>query len=292
MPSQPPVDEILIRQARPEDAAVCGQICFDAFQTINQAHGFPCDFPNSEVTTRKLAMIFSHPGYYAAVAEVNGRIVGSNCLDERSSIAGAGPLSIDPHLQNRGVGRMLMHAVMTRASERGAAGVRLVQAVFHNRSLGLHISLGFETREPISCVQGQTLQRNVPGCTVRPARAADLRACNALAQQVHGFHRGRELVENIAGGSALVVEREQRITGYASSLGFFGHATAETNLDMQALIASAESFAGPGILLPARNTALIHWCLANGLRIVQPMTLMSLGMYNEPAGAWLPSVQF
>jgi hypothetical protein len=61
---------------------------------------------------------------------------------------------------------------------------------------------------------------------------------------------------------------------------------------MQALIASAESFAGSGILLPSRNTALLRWCLANGLRIVQPMTLMSMGLYNQPAGAWLSSILF
>jgi hypothetical protein len=30
--------------------------------------------------------------------------------------------------------------------------------------------------------------------------------------------------------------------------------------------------------------------LLNGLRVVQPMTLMSTGLYNEPAGAFLPSV--
>jgi hypothetical protein len=63
-------------------------------------------------------------------------------------------------------------------------------------------------------------------------------------------------------------------------------------VDLQSLIASAESFAGPGILLPSRNTALLRWCLANGLRVVQPMTLMSMGLYTDPAGAWLPSVLF
>jgi hypothetical protein len=25
---------------------------------------------------------------------------------------------------------------------------------------------------------------------------------------------------------------------------------------------------------------------------VQPMTLMSVGLYNEPSGAWLPSITF
>jgi hypothetical protein len=41
-----------------------------------------------------------------------------------------------------------------------------------------------------------------------------------------------------------------------------------------------------------RNTMLLRWCLSNGLHIVQPMTLMSIGLYNEPDGAWMPSVSF
>ena len=34
----------------------------------------------------------------------------------------------------------------------------------------------------------------------------------------------------------------------------------ETKLDMQALIASVESFGGPGILVPSRNSALLRRC--------------------------------
>ena len=93
-------------------------------------------------------------------------------------------------------------------------------------------------------------------------------------------------------GTARVVERGGRVTGYTTHLGFFGHSTAEMNLDMQSLITSAESFAGSGILVPSRNQVLMRWCLANGLRVVQPMTLMSTGLYNDPAGAWLPSILF
>jgi hypothetical protein len=63
-------------------------------------------------------------------------------------------------------------------------------------------------------------------------------------------------------------------------------------VDLQALIASAESFGGPGILIPTRNSVLFSWCLASGLRVIQPMTLMTMGLYNEPAGAWFPSVLF
>ena len=284
--------EVVIRAATPEDASICGQICFQAFSRISGAHNFPCDLPGPEAGIGILSSMFSKDGFYCVVAEIEGRIVGSNCLDERSVIAGAGPITIDPGVQNSGVGRKLMQAVMDRASERRAAGVRLVQAAFHNRSLSLYASLGFDVREPLSCFQGRTLERDVPGCVTRSAQLADLDVCNALSMQVHGFERGAELAQGIQQNTAVVIERGGRITGYASALAFFAHATAETNLDLQALIASAESFGGPGILLPSRNTALFRWCLANGLRVVQPMTLMSVGLYNEPAGAWLPSVSF
>ena len=59
-----------------------------------------------------------------------------------------------------------------------------------------------------------------------------------------------------------------------------------------ALIGAAPRVEGPGFLLPTRNSELFRWCLAQGLRVVQPMTLMSLGLYNEPKGAFLPSILY
>ncbi len=284
--------KVTVRTASPEDAAVCGEICYDAFAAINQRHGFPCDFPGPEATTGLLSMLFSRADFYCVVAEAEGRIVGSNCLDERSVISGVGPITIDTSVQNLGAGRALMHAVMDRSRERGAAGARLVQAAFHNRSMSLYASLGFDIREPLACMQGRVQQQDASGGGVRAARVEDLEACNAVSLRVHGFDRGAELAQGIEQGTARVVERAGRITGYSSHLAFFGHTTAETDVDMQALIASAESFDGPGILVPTRNSALFRWCLANGLRVVQPMTLMTAGFYNEPAGAWLPSVLY
>jgi hypothetical protein len=167
-----------------------------------------------------------------------------------------------------------------------------VQAGFHNRSLSLYTTLGFDVREPLACMQGRATSRSISGCTVRPATAADIAACDALSHRIHGFARSTDLTEAIARGSAVVTERHGRITAYTTLLGFFGHATAETNDDLFALIAAADTFAGPGILVPTRNAALFRWCLANGLRVVQPMNLMSLGLYNPPAGAFLPSILF
>jgi GNAT superfamily N-acetyltransferase len=283
---------ITIRRAKPEDAAPSDKICYEAFLRINAEHGFPPDIPFVEAAVGVLTMTFEHPGFYCVVAEDDGRIIGSNCMDERSPIAGIGPITIDPDAQNRGVGRQLMQAVMDRARERNFAGVRLIQAAFHNRSLALYTRLGFDVREPLSVMHGPAIQKRLEGYVVRTATPADQEACNAVCKRVHGHHRGGDLSDSIAQGSAVVVEREKRITGYCSSPTFFGHAVAESNPDLQALIASVEAFDPPGILVPTRNAELFRWCLAHGLRVVEPMTLMTVGLYNEPAGAYLASILY
>src|SRR6516225_6992625 len=128
-PSVPPGDpSITIRRAKPEDAPRCGQVCFDAFYRISTNHGFPPDFPSPDVAVGILSMMFSHPGFYCVVAESDGCMVGSNCLDERSMIAGLGPVTVDPSMQDRGVGRKLMEVVLARARERNFTGVRLLQS--------------------------------------------------------------------------------------------------------------------------------------------------------------------
>jgi hypothetical protein len=128
-----------------------------------------------------------------------------------------------------------MQAVMDRADRTGAAVMRLVQAAFHNRSLSLYASLGFDIREPLSCMQGRTRERSIPGCAVRSAQPADEAACNDLYRRVHGLDRGSELAQAIQQGTARVVDRGGRVTGYTTNLGFFGHSTGETNPDIQAL---------------------------------------------------------
>ena len=283
---------ITVRRAKIEDAPVCGRVCYDAFYKISTDHGFPPDFPSPEVAVGLLSMMFSHPGFYCVVAESDGCMVGSNCLDERSVIAGIGPITVEPSIQNRGVGRELMGAVLVRARERNFPGVRLLQSAFHNRSLALYSRLGFDAREPVSVMQGPPLRKRIEGCSVRPAKVSDAEDCKRVCMQVHGHDRAGELADAIKDGTAMVVERGERITAYTTVMAFFGHAVAETNLDLQALIASAEAFAGPGIIVPTRNSGLFRWCLENSLRVVQPMTLMSSGLYNEPAGAYLPSVLF
>ena len=281
-----------LRPGTREDAAACGLIDFEAFKSISSQHNFPWDFPSVEIAIGFVTMLLSNPGFYSVVAEQDGKIAGSNFLDERNSISGVGPITVDPAVQNHTIGRQLMHAVMERSAQRGFAGIRLVQAAYHNRSLCLYTKLGFETREPLSKMFGPPPKLKFAGYDARPAVDSVLEACNRLCRQIHGHDREGELRDAIKQGTAKVVEHRGRITGYATDIGIFAHAVGETNQDIKALIAGAPEIGGGGLLLPTRNGELFRWCLQNGLRLVHQMTLMTIGLYNEPAGAYLPSVLY
>ena len=185
-----------------------------------------------------------------------------------------------------------MGTVLQRCEHRRVPGVRLLQAAYHYRSMSLYAKLGFDVREPFAAMQGDPLALQIPGYEVRAATAGDIETCNALCLRVHGHGRGGELRGALAQGQARVVERGGRITGYTTGLGFYGHSVAETDDDLRALIGAAESFAGPGFLVPMRNTELLRWCMARGLRVFVVLNLMTIGLYSEPRGAFLASTWY
>ena len=283
---------VSLRAGTLEDAETCGRICYEAFKTISEQHNFPPDFPSPEPAVGLLSMLLSRNDVYSVVAEIDGKIAGSNFMWEHKTIAGIGPITVDPKVQNSTIGRRLMLAVLRRAEERGFASVRLVQAAFHNRSLSLYTKLGFDTREPLSLMNGPALNLKMPGHVVRAAKDNDREACNDLCFRVHGHDRAVEVADAINEGTANVVEQDGRITGYTTGISFLGHTVAESNEDLKALIGAVTEFQGPGFLLPTRNSDVFRWCLEKGLRVVQPMTLMSKGLYNEPRGAFLPSILY
>ena len=283
--------DILLRTGQIADAEPCAKICFEAFETVAKEHNFPTDMPTKEITSKIFTFMISQPGYYSVIAEKDGKIIGSNFLDGRDTTAGIGPLSVEPNEQNKGVGRLLMQDAVDHALEKNFQGIRLVTATFHNRAVGLYSKIGFIVREQLSAVHGSPIEKDMPECHVRRAVFADLEECNKVCLLVHGHDRGSELRDSISRGKAVVVGREGRISGYSTGVSYAGHSAAVTNQDLKALISAAPSF-GIGFLLPMRNNELLHWCLDNGLRLVRPMTLMSMGPYTEPKGPFLPSILY
>ncbi|AOY60455.1 GNAT family N-acetyltransferase [Desulfococcus multivorans] len=280
---------LILRPGTIEDAEACGRIAYEAFKSIADQHNFPSTKPSIEAATSVIMVRLSHPGFSSIVAELDGRIVGSTFLDERSVIAGGGPLSVDPAFMNAAIGRQLCEAMVGRAAQRHFPGMRGVVNAWHYRALALYTKFGGTIRETLSVMQGQSLALKIPGYGVRPAREADVSACNRLCFRVHGHDRGGELVDAIREGGANVVERLGRITGYATGIGWYSHAVAETNDDLKALIGTATEFTGVGFLLPSRNGDLLRWCLNKGLRVVFQANLMTSGLYNWPVGAYMPS---
>lgn len=284
--------ELVIRPAAMADAPSCGRICYEAFAAVASRHRFPPDFLSVDAATTVTSDLMSHPNFFSVVAEVEGTVVGSSFLDERSTIHGVGPVSVGPEWHDRQIGRALMGAVLDQSATRGAPGVRLVQVAYYTRSLSLYAKLGFDVREPLAAVQGTPLNLQIRGFPVRAATEADLPACDALCRRVHGHDRGGELADAFAAGSAKVVERQGRISGYTTGFGNLAHSVAETNDDLAALIADAEKFSGIGFFVPLRNTDLLRWCLRHELRVVYMASLMAIGIYQDPRGAYLPSILY
>jgi GNAT superfamily N-acetyltransferase len=287
---------IAVRAIEPADGDECARILYEAFGRLHDHHRFPRDFPTLEAAGQLTTNFIAHPAIWGVVAEAEGRIVGSNFLDERGPITGVGPITVDPEAQGHGVGRRLMKAVMERGA--GAQGMRLFQDSFNMQSLSLYASLGFEVKEPAVVISGTPRSGPAAGIAVRPLEEADLEQCESLCLTVHGFERTNELRDalQIPVFSPSVALREGRITAYATTLTFFpaAYAVAETEDDMSGLIAGAlaASDVPASFLVPTRQAGLLRWCLSEGLRAVKPMTYMSIGEYRQPDGCWIPSVLY
>src|SRR5688572_29238504 len=120
-----------LRRGMPEDADPAGAICYAAFKSIAERHGFPPDFPSAPSAIELMAALLADRSVYSVVADSGGCVVGSNFLAEGGTIAGVGPITVDPAVQDAQLGRRLMADVLERAHVLRVAGVRLVQAAYH-----------------------------------------------------------------------------------------------------------------------------------------------------------------
>jgi predicted N-acetyltransferase YhbS len=284
---------VTLRAAEAADVEELGRIVYEAFGDIHDHHRFQRDFPSIETAVGMMSSWVPHPQVWGVVAEADGKIVGSNFLDERDSIRGIGPITIDPKSQNSGVGRKLMEAVIERGKD--ADGIRLVQDGFHMRSLSLYTSLGFRVTAPCIVMSGKPRSGPVKGTDVRPLAQSDLDECAALCTKVHGFARNGALEDAIQVFQPFVAERDGRIVAYSLAPNFWpmSHGVAETEEDMKALLlGAAGQINDPIALLVPLLSGLYAWGLEEGLRALKPMNVMSMGSYQEPRGSWYPSVLY
>jgi predicted N-acetyltransferase YhbS len=285
---------LTIRSIEPADVEACGRIGYEAHNAISSALGYPSEQPSREYGIGVIRMCLSNSNSWGVLAEKQGKVLGSIFLHNfpPSPLGVIGPLTVHPSAEG-GVGKALMNAALDHASKQGQIQVRLVQSPSHIRSFVLYTKCGFTLREPLFLLHGSSLAAEYKNENVRLVNSeSDISACNELCRKVHGLSREVELRQAKDQGAAMMIERDGNIAGYAAGIGLFGHAVAESTEDLKKLISSAQTIAGPGFFVPARNHNLLSWLLRNGFRIAWPANLMTTGPYQEPTMPFLPSLAY
>lgn len=289
-------ESIELVPVRPEYRDALARICYEAFATFQQRHGFEPDFPNVEVA-RGLMELFSDTKRFRGFAAVlEGRPVGSNFLavfDGNGAAGGVGPITVDPNVQARGIGKRLMQAVIDQAKRDGVRQVRLMQDAHNQASMSLYSSLGFDWREAAAMMQIPSDKGPQPG--VRPMTRNDLPAVTRMAEARYHVPRGGEVAWALERAlNPVVRERGGRIVGYFTP-SMLGHGVAETVDDAIAMILHAGSTTPPPIarfFCPLGEHALHRAAMKAGCRALKVMNLMTTGEYHRPNSVWMPSIMF
>jgi GNAT superfamily N-acetyltransferase len=274
-----------------------GRICYEAFGALHDRHAIPRDFDSVDVACMVVGMMASRPDFVGFAAVEGGRLIGSNFIAFTDAVAGVGPITVDPASQSRGVGRALMRAVLDEAARRGVPMVRLMQEAVNATSLSLYTSLGFSWRDAAAIMQLKGGRDRDPG--VRPMTERDLADVERLSTAQYGHSRVNEVAWALRNNwPTLVRERGGakagggRVTGYLVP-GFLGHGFAESDEDLVALLGEVEHATPPPfhkMLVPLSQPDLYRELLARGCRTKKVMNYMSVGPYEAPRGAWLPSI--
>lgn len=280
--------------AEPGHLADLARICHLAFDTLHTRHAVHRDVPTDEVGRLIIGGVLHRPDYTGVVAVENGRILGSNFLLFADEVCGVGPITVDPAIQSRGVGRMLMQWVIDEARRRRGTRphVRLFQEAVNTTSLSLYTSLGFRWRDAAALMHPRPADTDDP--SIRPMTHADLPLVQRLSTRHYGFSRAKDVASLLHMElPAFVRERDGRVVGYQVA-SLFGHAAAETCDDLLALASQTARRVPPPmavVIVPMSQASLFSSALSAGFRVAKVLNYMSLDEFEAPTGPLMPSIQ-
>lgn len=274
--------------------AELARICHLAFDTLQARHGVHRDVPTEEIGGLIIGGVLHRPDYIGVVAVADGRVVGSNFLLLADEVCGVGPITVDPTVQSRGVGRLLMQWAIDEARRRRGPRprVRLFQEAVNTTSLSLYTRLGFRWRDSAALMQAKPADTD--DASVRPMTGDDLPHVQWLSARHDGASRvndasmllGMEL-------PAFVRERDGRVVGYQIA-SLFGHAAAETVDDLLVLAGQTARRVPPPmgvVIVPMSQPSLFEAALSAGFRVLKILNSMSLEEFDLPRGPSFPSIQ-
>jgi ribosomal protein S18 acetylase RimI-like enzyme len=278
---------------KPDYVPELGRIFYEAFLQISTSHGFSPDLPSIDVARQVMGMLVSREDFHGVVALLDGRPVGSNFMSLMDAVGGVGPITVDPAVQSRGIGRALMQSVLDHARHRGIGQVRLLQDAYNVTSLSLYASLGFEAREEVALME-YSAEPGEPHPSIRPFTEEDLPAIEALGRHHYKVSRRNEVAASPQYGFPVFVhEQEAQVTGYFLP-GLLGHGMAATEEEALILVSEAARRQPNTVrfFCPLSEARLFRETLRFGCRVVKVMTLMAIGPYEQPEAVWMPSVLY
>lgn len=127
----------LVRRAVPEDAPRCAAIVFGALEE----HGI---VPDPEGLDRDVFAVGTRDGRFRdLVATSGGRVVGVACLEPWDDKGWLSKLFVDPDARGRGVGRLLLQAVVDEARAQGMREIGLTTRTVFESAIRLYETFGF-----------------------------------------------------------------------------------------------------------------------------------------------------
>ncbi|MCC6425805.1 MAG: GNAT family N-acetyltransferase [Phycisphaerales bacterium] len=284
---------ISIIPVKPDHIPALGEICHLAFSALQDRHGVERDFDTVEIGQMVISLFATRPDIagFAAIDTDTGKLLGSNFLAYSDPVAGVGPITIHPDEQSRGIGRLLMLAVMEEAERRGIAHVRLFQETINTCSLSLYTKLGFDWRDAASLIRINPAPKDDP--RIRPLTTADLPLVDEISKRHYHSTRIKEVADMLRlGFPGFVLADRHLITGYFFP-GLLGHGFAVTDEGLASLVTHSARHAPPQFhkaILPLSENNLHRELMARGCRSIKMFNYMTLGPWQPPAGAWMPCI--
>ena len=148
---------------------------------------------------------------YVAVAGLDKRVIGTALMTPYGSEAATiNMVIVDASVRGHGTGRKLMEGVLS------LAGDRSLQLVATKSGLSLYETLGFRSSGVVVQHQGQVVKSVTAPSGVRAARPDDMAAITELDCAAYGAERRRLIALLADVGSLAVLERMDRLIGFAA----------------------------------------------------------------------------
>jgi len=284
-----------IRVLEERDVERAGDVNFLAFYDVALRHGQTPVVTTPADARGYVRHLLSFDPLGGLVAELDGGIVGMAWLHQRRPVATIGPVAVDPRVQGRGIGRLLVERCIEAAGPR-IPQVRLVHESFNARSLGLYLRTGFRVVSPLVELELApgvgVLGVGPSGARVRAAGAGDRARLVERDARAFGAPRPQSIDLYLRSGRALIAERGPALAGYAFGIGlgpvaYLGSASADdADVLLELLAALAIELRGEHTalrtLIPANDRRLVEGLLGVGFRVFRACHYMVRGGGTAP----------